>query len=267
MGQCVLCNKKASFFDCYYVLPENYLICGKCNEEFKKMESATQNIDTYTEYYEQFVEQFSNSEKIDDFRKYFNTKSEMQRLQTEIKEQPIKEEPITQVCKNENIGPFENQDIVYKIDGVRGKHIDVYKDKIVIVTRVTLGSIVAHNATDGEKTIYYSDCIGIQYKPSGFLIGYLQLETASNAGNNKKDNFWEENSFTFDSSVISDERMNEVVNYIKSRVDQIKNIGNSANVTNSISVADELLKLKQLLDMGVLSQEEFNAQKQKLLNN
>lgn len=31
-------------------------------------------------------------------------------------------------------------------------------------------------------------------------------------------------------------------------------------------IADELLKLKQLLDMGVLTQEEFNQQKQKLLN-
>lgn len=32
------------------------------------------------------------------------------------------------------------------------------------------------------------------------------------------------------------------------------------------SVADELLKFKQLLDMGVLTQEEFDTQKQKLLN-
>lgn len=31
-------------------------------------------------------------------------------------------------------------------------------------------------------------------------------------------------------------------------------------------IADELLKLKQLLDMGVLTEEEFNQQKQKLLN-
>ncbi len=31
-------------------------------------------------------------------------------------------------------------------------------------------------------------------------------------------------------------------------------------------VADELLKLKQLLDMGVLTQEEFDQQKQKLLS-
>ncbi|MCK8490431.1 SHOCT domain-containing protein [Spirosoma sp. RP8] len=33
-----------------------------------------------------------------------------------------------------------------------------------------------------------------------------------------------------------------------------------------IGVADELIKLKQLLDAGVLTQEEFNAQKKKLLN-
>ena len=33
----------------------------------------------------------------------------------------------------------------------------------------------------------------------------------------------------------------------------------------AISVADELFKLKQLLDMGVLTQDEFDAQKKKLL--
>ena len=55
--------------------------------------------------------------------------------------------------------------------------------------------------------------------------------------------------------------MVEVVDYIKSRVGAIKKVG---TVTN-ISVADELLKLKQLLDMGVLTQEEFDGQKIKLL--
>lgn len=36
-------------------------------------------------------------------------------------------------------------------------------------------------------------------------------------------------------------------------------------VVNNTSVADELLKYKQLLDMGVLTQEEFNAKKKELL--
>ena len=168
---------------------------------------------------------------------------------------------------NSNIGPFENQDMVYTIDGVRGRHIDIYVDKVVITTRVTLGSIITHNATDGEKTIYYSDCVGVQFKQSKLTIGYLQLETASSSGNNKKSNFFDENSFTFDTTVISNERMEEVANYIKNRMDAVKN-GTTTPVPssiNNVSVADELLKFKQLLDMGVITQEEFERQKDKLL--
>ena len=162
---------------------------------------------------------------------------------------------------NENIGPFENQDLVYSIDGVRGRHIDIYKDRVVINVRVTLGSIITRNATDGEKTIFYIDCIGIQFKQAGFSIGYLQLETASSNGNHKDSNFFDENSFTYDTTVISNERMVEVADYVKSRVAAVKR---GREVTN-VSVADELLKLKQLLDMGVLTQEEFDTQKSKLL--
>lgn len=35
---------------------------------------------------------------------------------------------------------------------------------------------------------------------------------------------------------------------------------------SNISVADELVKLKGLLDSGVLSQEEFDAQKKQLMS-
>lgn len=170
--------------------------------------------------------------------------------------------------KNNNIGPFENQDLVYTIDGVRGKHIDIYTDKAVITTKVTLGSLLTNNATDGEKTIYYSDCIGVQFKQAGFTIGYLQLETASSNGNNISSNFYAENSFTFNEIIISNERMIEVADYVKFRVDAVKKGGTApVSINNSnTSIADELLKLKQLLDMGVLSQEEFDEQKNKLLN-
>jgi hypothetical protein len=38
------------------------------------------------------------------------------------------------------------------------------------------------------------------------------------------------------------------------------------NENNASNVADELLKLKELLDMEAISQEEFDTQKTKLLN-
>ena len=50
---------------------------------------------------------------------------------------------------NDNIGPFYCQDLVYSIEGVRGRHIDIYKNKIVINTRPTLGSWLSNNASDG----------------------------------------------------------------------------------------------------------------------
>ena len=38
------------------------------------------------------------------------------------------------------------------------------------------------------------------------------------------------------------------------------------NSVNSTSPADELIKYKQLLDMGALTQEEFDKKKKELLN-
>lgn len=82
---------------------------------------------------------------------------------------------------------------IYDIQGVRGRSIRVYEDKCVITTKITVGSILTHNASDGEKTIYYMDCIGVQFKKAGLEIGYMQLETASSTMNNRANNFFNEN--------------------------------------------------------------------------
>ncbi|RYC70854.1 SHOCT domain-containing protein [Spirosoma sordidisoli] len=41
---------------------------------------------------------------------------------------------------------------------------------------------------------------------------------------------------------------------------------NATNSSSTVSVADELIKLKQLLDAGAISQGEYDQQKKKLLN-
>lgn len=153
---------------------------------------------------------------------------------------------------------------VYSIDGVRGRHIEVYEDKCVISTKAGLGSFLTGNISDGEKTIYYMDCIGVQFKRSGFQIGYLQLETASGLMNNRNSNFFNENSFTFDTTKVSNEKMEEVAAYVKKKVEEAKAAKN-APVQVAISPADELKKFKELLDMGIISQEEFDAKKKQVL--
>ncbi len=116
----------------------------------------------------------------------------------------------------------DKENLLYELKGARGRSIKVYPYKCVITTDVTLGSIITNNATDGIKTIYYKDCIGIQFKPSGLTLGYLQLETAGGTMNNEKSNFFNENTFTFESSL--DDLMVEVYEYIISIFNNLKMI-------------------------------------------
>jgi hypothetical protein len=109
---------------------------------------------------------------------------------------------------------------LYDIQGNRGRRLYVYEHKCIIQVDVTLGSVLTNNATDGEKTIYYKDVLGVQLKKEGLLIGYLQLETADAKGNNKNNNFFDENTFTFNKY----EDVHQAYKYIISRLDEIKRV-------------------------------------------
>ena len=120
------------------------------------------------------------------------------------------------------LGGETNDTVIYNLIGVRGRSMKVYPNRCVIRTEANLPSMLTGNFSDGEKTIYYRDCIGIQFKKSGIQIGYLHLETASALGNNRTNNFFNENTFTFDPasvSNVSNEEMEEVAEYIKKKID------------------------------------------------
>ena len=125
--------------------------------------------------------------------------------------------------------------IVYKLFGVRGRVLDVYDTKCVIKTGKTLGSFLTDNFTDGVKTIFLCDIVGVQFKKSGVMIGYLQFETPSMQMNNKDSNFFSENTFTFQEGTngITNQLMQEVYDYIVDRIEEIKyphnkNTGNTS---------------------------------------
>lgn len=162
----------------------------------------------------------------------------------------------------------EKVGLIYNLTGCRGRSLRVYENKCIFKVSITVGSILTQNATDGEKTIYYSDVIGVQFKPSGLAIGYLQLETASSSGNNKTSNFFNENSFTYEPQNITNEEMEKVVAYIRERVEACKEAKNNPVIAApiaAVSVADEIKKFKELLDMGAITQEEFDTKKKQLL--
>lgn len=84
-----------------------------------------------------------------------------------------------------------------------------------------------------------------------------------------------ENSAIYIPLILAPTKSNSIIhNAAKQQAQQISSIlariiheNNSKRDTSSLSNADELIKLKQLLDNGVLNQEEFEIEKQKILNN
>ncbi len=81
--------------------------------------------------------------------------------------------------------------------------------------------------------------------------------------NNRSDNYWSENSFTWEKTKLPNEKMEEVVAYCKKQMDICKSNRNVPVVQTS--AADKLVKFKSLLDAGVITQEEFDAKKKQLL--
>ncbi len=113
---------------------------------------------------------------------------------------------------------------ICEFEGVRGRKLKLYDSKVVITTEKTVGSFLTGNFTDGEKTIYLCDVVGVQFKKSGLAIGYLQFETPSMQMNNKNDNFFSENTFTFEDGKygITSELMVKLYNFVTDRIEELK---------------------------------------------
>lgn len=114
--------------------------------------------------------------------------------------------------------------LLYSFKGVRGRNMEIYDRKVVISTEVTLGSVITKNATDGTKTIFYPDVVGIQFKESGLAIGFIQFETPSSQMNNQGSNMFSENTFTFEQGKngVTNEKMKEVYNFLCDLIEDIK---------------------------------------------
>lgn len=151
---------------------------------------------------------------------------------------------------------------LFEFSGSRGRFLKVYKDRVMIKVDATAGSFFTGNLTDGEKTIFYHDCIGVQFKEAGAIIGYLQLETASGLMNNNDSNFFNENTFTFEGKGDMNKKMRKLAEFITEQVAKHKQI---PVLQNNYSAADEIKKYKDLLDSGAITQDEYESKKVELL--
>ncbi|ECJ9746360.1 DUF4429 domain-containing protein [Listeria monocytogenes] len=117
----------------------------------------------------------------------------------------------------------------------------------------------ANHGLKGDKTIYIRNISGIQLKKPGMTNGYIQF-TISGGNENKGGVF----SATQDENTImfSKKNYNDMVKF-KELIEEKINQGPVAQ--SGTSNLDEIKKLKELLDMGAITQDEFDTKKANLL--
>ena len=151
-------------------------------------------------------------------------------------------------------------DLIFDFKSKVGDGLKVYEDRIVITHSGFLNALSM--GIKGDKTIFYSDLTSVQFKKAGFLAGHIQFSLLG--GRESTGGVFaacsDENSITIYSQ--DNEIAAKMVAYIQ---EKIKEARSPKVVSASTSTADEIMKLKNLLDMGILTQEEFDLKKKELL--
>ncbi len=115
------------------------------------------------------------------------------------------------------------------------------------------------------KTIPINSLTSVQLKaPGAVLGGFLQFSIAGGIerkGAGSIDAVKDENSFLIRKETY--ETAKKIKEYLDDKIAN-KNSGGTT-VVQQTSAADELKKFKELLDSGVITQEEFDAKKKQLL--
>ena len=157
----------------------------------------------------------------------------------------------------------------YCISAHTGTTLEVYDTYLVLNFMRTggLGTLTANvfsGGGTGGKRINFSDITAIQFKePAGVTVGFIQFAYpgSGEARGGVIDAINDENAIPVSPQNLAVAR--EVVDYIEKKRAELRTSSNT--VIQQASAADELKKFKELLDMGVISQEEFNAKKKQLL--
>ncbi|SHH68421.1 hypothetical protein SAMN02745245_01930 [Anaerosphaera aminiphila DSM 21120] len=145
-----------------------------------------------------------------------------------------------------------DNELIYSVTGIIAT-LEIYDDKIIISKNG-----LTKNIDKGDMTLYYKNIIALDYKkPTSINRGYLRFVLpGSDVKKSLADVINDDNTIVF--AKKEDDIIQKIITYVESK------LGN--NTIHSISVADELLKFKQLLDADALTQEEYDIKKDELLN-
>ena len=144
------------------------------------------------------------------------------------------------------------------------KTVEIYNDRVVCL-----------ETSRGNTTHYFKNYIGVDWAPAGLLsaIATIVFLTPQNASDPTTQgmftNLVDTNRIGFCSGTFSQKKANQFVcalhEDIKKVMDDYQSTVSTKNTTSHFSSADELKKYKDLLDSGIITQDEFDAKKKQLL--
>ena len=149
----------------------------------------------------------------------------------------------------------------------------VYNDYLVI-SRKSFKGFISQGGYGGERKYFYNDISSIDYKkPTIMANGYFKIivqgtvETSAKVGlfSSSRDSMKDPNTIilrAFSKKVGEEtDRINDLI------MQKILNAKKEKTViTTSTSKMDELKKLAELKEAGILTEDEFKKEKEKLLN-
>ena len=157
----------------------------------------------------------------------------------------------------------------YCISAHTGTTLEVY-DTYLILNFMRTGGLrtvtanVYSGGGTGGKRINFADITAIQFKePAGVTVGFIQFAYpgSGEVRGGVIDAINDENAIPVSPQNLSVAK--EVVEYIEKKRGELRTAGTT--VVQQTSAADELKKFKELMDMGIITQEEFDAKKKQLL--
>lgn len=133
----------------------------------------------------------------------------------------------------------------------------ILTDTGVIIKRGVKGFLLGGGMLRGDKTIPYSSIVAVQLKKAGLVGGYLQLtlKGGSEAKSGLFQSTTDENTVNFYSGKNKD--FEEARRLVEEKI--------CDNTSPKHSNLDELEKLAEIKEKGIITQEEFDAKKKSIL--
>lgn len=155
------------------------------------------------------------------------------------------------------------------VKGTNGT-ITAYEDRIII-SRKGFMAIMAQGFK-GDRTFYYKDISGIEYKKPGMINGYFKVVVPGTLSANAGVGMFgtSQQSLADDNTVVLRMFRNvpaesqKLYDIVMKKIAEIRDSENTS--ASTYSQADEISKFKSLLDNGAITQEEYDNKKRQLLN-